>query len=501
MMEGQILTYTLAVPYLVGFVQLLLNKKAPGKIHAIMSAISLLVPALASVVVFGLYGTYFSYPLPVIGLGYFMLFIDGLNWPVVAGIALVTVLIAIYSYPYMETRFRELGSEDWGIYYFLYVYFSVSLLGIVLSNNFILFYLFLEVSLITSFLLIALYGYGNRQRISIIYLIWTHLGGFLFLVGSFIYGLILHTFNFYPPPIPVGLMLQVLGPLAAVIVTLIVLGMFIKMAVFGVHMWLPYAHAEAPTPVSALLSPVMIGIGGYAIIRITYILFAPLLLKAQIILLILSVVTIIYGGLMALKENDFKRLLAYSSIAQMGYMLMGIATLSPIGILGALLQFFAHAVGKSILFSSAGVLISKNDNLRDINKMGGLARSMPYTSSLALLGFMDISGLPPTIGFFSKLLILIAVGIELVKLGLVGMLLLAFVLLGFGLTPAYAFLAMKRIFFGPSKIKGVEGGKAMLVPMIIIAAIGVITFAFPFLILNPVSGFLHAMFVLDEVIG
>ncbi|MFP3223068.1 MAG: proton-conducting transporter membrane subunit, partial [Nitrososphaeria archaeon] len=145
--------------------------------------------------------------------------------------------------------------------------------------------------------------------------------------------------------------------------------------------------------------------------------------------------------------------------------------------------------------------ISKNDNLRDINKMGGLARSMPYTSSLALLGFMDISGLPPTIGFFSKLLILIAVGIELVKLGIPGMLLLAFVLLGFGLTPAYAFLAMKRIFFGPPKIKGVEGGKAMLVPMIIIAAIGVITFAFPSLILNPVSGFLHAMFVLGGVIG
>ncbi|MDP8023473.1 MAG: complex I subunit 5 family protein [Nitrososphaeria archaeon] len=500
MMEGQLLTYSLSVPYIVGFIQLLINKKASGKVHAIMSSVALLIPAAASIIAFGLYSTYLSYPLPIVGLGYFMLFIDGLNWPVVAGIALVTVLIAIYSYPYMEARFHELGSEDWGIYYFLYVYFSVSLLGIVLSNNFILFYLFLEVSLITSFLLIALYGYGNRQRISIIYLIWTHLGGFLFLVGSFIYGLTLHTFNFYPPPLPSGFILQALGPLAAVVATLIVLGMFIKMAVFGVHMWLPYAHAEAPTPVSALLSPVMIGIGGYAIIRITYVIFEPLLLKAQMVLLALSVVTIIYGGLMALKENDFKRLLAYSSIAQMGYMLMGIATLSPIGILGALLQFFAHAVGKSILFSSAGVLISKNDNLRDINKMGGLAKSMPYTSSLALLGFMDISGLPPTIGFFSKLLILIAVGVELVKLGLPGMILLAFVLLGFGLTPAYAFYAMKRIFFGPPKIKGIEANKTMLVPMILIAVVGIITFAFPSMIVNSVSGILHTMFVIGGVI-
>ncbi|MGC9209285.1 MAG: complex I subunit 5 family protein [Nitrososphaeria archaeon] len=500
MMSGPVLTYSLAVPYIAGFIQLLLNRRASGRVHAILSSLSLLVPALASVAAFAAYGPYSSYKLPVYALGYFMIFVDGLNWPVVAGIALVTVLIAVYSYPYMKERFHELGTEDWGIYYFLYVYFSASLLGIVLSNNFILFYLFLEVSLITSFLLIALYGYGNRQRISIIYLIWTHLGGFLFLVGAFIYGLTLGTFNFYPQPMSETFLLARLGSLAAIVAALVMLGMFVKMAVFGVHMWLPYAHAEAPTPISALLSPVMIGIGGYAIIRITYLLFRPLMLRAQLVLLALSIVTIIYGGLMALKESDFKRLLAYSSIAQMGYMLMGIATLSPIGILGALLQFFAHAVGKSILFTSAGVLIAKNGNLRDINKMGGLARSMPYTSSLALLGFMDISGLPPTIGFFSKLLILIAVGVELVRLGLPGLILLALVLLGFGLTPAYAFLAMKRIFFGPPRMKAIEGDLVMLLPMVLIAAVGILTFAFPALIINPVSGFLHAMTLIGEVV-
>ncbi len=496
-MEGEILAYSLAVPYIVGFVQLLLNGKASGKAHAALSSASLFVSAIASVLLFAAYGGYETPALPVFSLGTFMLFIDGLNWPVVAGVAVVTVLVAIYSYSYMEVRFHELGVKDWGIYYFLYTYFSASLLGIVLSNNFILFYLFLEVSLITSFLLIALYGYGNRQRISLIYLIWTHLGGFLFLVGAFVYGLTLHTFNFYPP-LSQGA-LSSLGPLAALVAALVLLGMFVKMAVFGVHMWLPYAHAEAPTPVSALLSPVMIGIGGYAIIRIVYVLFYQLMLRAQVLLLALSVITIIYGGLMALRESDFKRLLAYSSIAQMGYMLMGIASLSPIGILGALLQFFAHAIGKSILFTSSGVLIAKNNNLRDINKMGGLARSMKYTSSLALIGFMDISGLPPTIGFFSKLFILIGVGIALVKMGLPGLVLLAFVLLGFGLTPAYAFQAMRKIFFGPPKIEGKEGDMYMLLPMSIIAVVGIITFAIPFLIINPTSSFLHAYMLFSMV--
>ncbi len=489
-MIGYITEVALAIPFVGGLAALALNGR--GKAAMWASAISLLIPLIIVPVAVLAYGSYYSPSIAMPGLGYFQLVLDGLNWPVALGIAVVTFLISIYSWPYMNVRFEELGRKSWGLYYFLYTYFSAGMLGIVLSNNFILFYIFLELSLITSFLLIALYGYGNRQRISFIYLIWTHLGGFMFLIGGFIYGFVLHTFNFIPVPPGISSLGYLIGP----VVLLITLGLLIKMAVFGVHVWLPYAHAEAPTPVSALLSPAMIGIGGYAIIRIDYFLFRGLLLSYRPLLIALSVVTIIYGGLMALKENDFKRLLAYSSVAQMGYMLMGIATLTPLGIVGAILQFFAHAVGKSILFSSSGVLIAKNNNLRDINKMGGLAKSMPYTSALALLGFMDISGLPPTFGFFSKLFILIAVGEVLVGMGWGGIALLAFVLIGFGLTPAYSFVAMKRIFFGPQKLKAVEGDLMMLVPMAIIAAIMLIAFAFPGLLFNPLSAYVKQLVVM-----
>jgi NADH-quinone oxidoreductase subunit M len=486
-MINEIALYVLSIPFIVGVLVLLANSKIKPLVGAYLIAASLVLVTAIDTIILYIYKDYVYQFVSIGRLGTFDIIIDGLNWPLIAGIGLVTAVISVYSYPYMKVRMHEMGKEnEWGIYYFLYVFFSAAMMGIVQSNNFILFYIFLEIALISSFLLIAFYGYGNRSRISIIYLIWTHLGGFMFLLGSFIYGMVLGTFNFYPIPTNISL----LGSLTGIVVFLIVFGLLIKMAVFGVHMWLPYAHAEAPTPVSALLSPAMIGIGGYAIIRILYFIFLPYLENVQWALLALSLVTIIYGGLMALKETDFKRLLAYSSIAQMGYMLMGIATLSPLGILGALMIFFSHAVGKSILFSSSGVLIAENDNLRDINKMGGLAKSMPYTSTLALLGFMDISGLPPTFGFFSKLFVLIAVGAELVKLGYIGIIVLAFVLIGFGLTPAYSFVAMKKIFFGTSNIKAKEGGLYMLVPMSIIAFIAIITFMFPGAIIGPISEFL-----------
>ncbi|MEM0123012.1 MAG: complex I subunit 5 family protein [Conexivisphaerales archaeon] len=489
---NDIAIYVLLIPFVVGGILLVLNGKVKPKIGAYAVAASLVLVTTIDSILLYTYGSYISTMVNIGKLGSFSLIIDGLNWPIIAGIGLVTAVISVYSYPYMQVRMKEMGKErEWGIYYFLYAFFSVAMLGIVESNNFLLFYIFLEVTLIASFLLIAFYGYGNRSRISLIYLIWTHLGGFLFLTGAFIYGLTLGTFNFYPVPVNISL----LGPLTSIVVVLVILGLLIKMAVFGVHMWLPYAHAEAPTPVSALLSPAMIGIGGYAIIRILYMMFPSYLESGQWVLLALSLVTIIYGGMMALKEVDYKRLLAYSSIAQMGYMLMGIATLSPLGILGALLQFFSHAVGKSMLFSSSGVLIAENDNLRDIRKMGGLAKSMPYTSTFAMLGFMDISGLPPTFGFFSKLFILIAVGSELVKLGTVGIIVLVFVLIGFGITPAYSFLAMKRIFFGSGSIKGKEGSMYMLVPMAIIAFVGIITFMFPGAIIGPISEFLKGAYL------
>ncbi len=438
-------------------------------------------------------------------LGSFSALLDPLSAPLAISIGLVTTLIAAFSLPYMEHRFEEMEKEGvsapgWGTYYMLYVMFSAAMMGTVLSTNLVEFYLFLELSLLPSFLLIAFYGYGNRERIALMYLIWTHVGALFFLIGSLVVGLSAGTFDFYNP-----LTLQpnmdlgsaVAPALRLPVAIVMVIGLFVKLAIFGVHIWLPYAHAEAPTPVSALLSPNLIGIAGYALIRIAYTLFPEDFSNLSNYMLPLALLTIIYGGLMALSQDDFKRLLAYSSISQMGYLLLGISTLTTAGIAGAMVHYAAHAVGKALLFTTAGVLIVQLHGLRSISKMGGIAPKMPLTASLALIGFMHITGIPPSLGLWSEVLIVSgAANSILSKSALAFMGLLAALLIGIGLSTAYAFLTMKRIFFGqPSEaaMKAKEAGAGLLAPMIIVAAVGVLLFIWPSILIDPLVSALNTL--------
>ncbi len=480
--------YLLMVPFVVALLAPLLQRILTPKWLAALTALSLVVPAsFAAYIIMS--GSEYAYEFTSApALGSFMVIVDGLNWPIILGVAVVSSAIAFYSVPYMSKRFEEEKRGDWGAYFMLYGLFAASMIGMAEANNFILFYVFLELALIPSFVLIALYGYGDRGRISSLYFIWTHVGALTFLTGAFIYGIELRTFNFYPIPASTPL----LAPYAAIIVTLLMVGLFIKMAVFGVHAWLPYAHAEAPTPISALLSPNLIGIAGYAIVRIVYGVFPSYLMGAQWVMVAFALATIFYGGLLVFRQWDLKRLLAYSSIAQMGYVLLGIASLNPLGIAGAILQFYAHAIGKSLLFSSAGVMITENDGLRDVNKMGGLAKKMPYTASLSLWGFMNISGLPPSIGFFSKLFILMGVASAFVSRGSWGVFVFALSLVSLGITPAYSFVTMKRVFFGPLGNQGVKEGTLMLlIPMVVIAIFGLLFFIFPGVLLTPLYAYLR----------
>ncbi len=436
-------------------------------------------------------------------LGKFSMLLDSLSAPLAISIGLVTTMVAWYSVPYMEHRFQEMEEEKtnppgWGVYYMLYIMFSTAMMGTVLSTNLIEFYLFLEVSLLPSFLLIAFYGYGKRERIALLYLIWTHVGALAFLVGSLALGLTVGTFDYYDPVnlkplLGLGDLLPTAMRLSVAVAILI--GLFVKMAVFGVHIWLPYAHAEAPTPVSALLSPNLIGIAGYALIRIAYVLFPEQFSSLAPYMLGLGLLTIIYGGLMALAQDDFKRLLAYSSVSQMGYLLVGISTVTALGMAGALLHYTAHAVGKALLFTTAGVLIAELHGLRSISKMGGLAPKMPITAALALIGFMHITGIPPSLGLWSEVLILTGVANAAVKLNAFFPILIL-LLIGIGLSTAYSFVTMKRMFYGPESEAAKhakEARSSLLMPMVIIAAVGLILFLVPQLLIEPMMSTLKAL--------
>ena len=323
------------------------------------------------------------------------------------------------------------------------------MVGTVLATNLIELYFFFEFMLVPSYFLIAEFGYGARGRISLMYLLWTHIGALLMLLGFLAIGSQTGNFVFLGPGATTAV--QIAASLLPFIVFAIVIGLFVKLAAFGLHIWLPYAHGEAPTPISALLSPAMIGIGGYIIIRVFTLLLPNAYTQISLGIAVWGVVTMFYGGLMALAQDDIKRLFAYSSVSQMGYIIFGIATASSLGVAGSVFQFVSHGTAKAILFMVAGLIIVQAGGLRSIKGMGGLSTKLPVTAVCAAIGFLGLLGFPETNGFQSEWLIF-AGGLRLGSLGgayadyWLALSILA--VISTILTASYALWTMKRVFFG-----------------------------------------------------
>jgi len=385
--------------------------------------------------------------------------------------------MSIYSMPYMAHIIKE-DTKQFGLFYALLLLYSVGMMGAVLATNLIEFYLFFELMLIPSYFLIAKWGYGDRDRISFMYFMWTHVGALAFLVGILSIGYLAGSFDLATiarQTLPTSLRL--------VIVVLMVVGLLVKMAAFGLHIWLPHAHAEAPTPISALLSPAMIGIGGYAIVRLVAYLLPSAFFAISTALTIWAVITMFYGGAMALVQDDIKRLLAYSSVSQMGYILLGISSVQALGVSGAMFQYVTHGLGKGILFMVAGAIILQAHGLRSISKMGGLAAKMPITATAALIGFLTITGIPPTTGFISEFLIFAGAFKEaftVTSMLRIGLSILA--VISTAITAGYSLWTVKRIFFGklPDTLSNVtEAPITVTGPLIVLAVISVVLGIFP----------------------
>jgi len=332
------------------------------------------------------------------------------------------------------------------------------------------------------------YGYGERERIGMMYFMWTHVGAVILLTG-------LLTSYWITGSFEISALAGVVGhPWAGWIAFAILIGFFTKMAVFGIHIWLPYAHAEAPTPISALLSPAMIGIGSYASIRLVAIPMAPVFRTFTLVFTVWALLTMVYGGLMALAQDDIKRFLAYSSVSQMGYIFLGLASAGAYGEAGAIFHYVSHGFGKCILFCVAGVLIA-NAGTRSIKKMGGLADRMPITATLALLGFFTIGGVPPTIGFMSKFMVFS--GVFETAMGSPVQLAVAVVaIIMTVLTVGYSLWIVRRVFFGPlaegmEEVK--EANQLYLLPMMVFALMAVIIGVYPRLVTDYIIPFFSAV--------
>jgi NADH-quinone oxidoreductase subunit M len=255
------------------------------------------------------------------------------------------------------------------------------------------------------------------------------------------------------------------------------------MAIFPVHTWLPDAHAEAPTPISVMLSGVMIKCGAYAFARILLSGFGQTVTQTSDALAILGVVTMIYGGIMALAQTDIKRLLAYSSISQMGYIFFGLGVYSTIGATGALFHVVNHAICKSLLFMCAGAIIHQTGK-RNIRRLGGLANKMPITCAASLIGALSLAGTPPLNGFWSEWMIFSG-GISSGKI-----LITTIAVVSTAITAGYYLWFIWRAFFGTTPIElenTKEASWMMRIPIIILAVIAIVVGIWPDIVLTLLS--------------
>jgi proton-translocating NADH-quinone oxidoreductase chain M len=478
--------------------------------------------------------------------GNFGLRLDGLSLPFALIIYILCTVIALYSRPYMVHKVKEdlpghgdggvavggagrgeVGSAGHGdnpsiqgshalpsknigsssqatvldtqqyvnnqvaLYFALYLTFSMGMLGTVLATNLIQFYVFFELMLVPSFFLIAFYGYGARRRIALMFFFWTHVGAVVLLLGLLAMGFFAGGFDFDTIKANAS---NIPAQWLPLIVFALVIGLGVKLAAFLLHIWLPYAHAEAPTPVSALLSPAMIGIGAYGLLRLWMELLSGTGSYEQYSLYInmWGLATMIYGGAMALMQDDIKRVLAYSSISQMGYILFGLSSESILGITGGTMMYVTHGLGKAILFMMAGSIILQTGT-RSMSKLGGLAGKMPYTAVIAMIGALTIIGIPPTSGFmaewilFNGVLQTAAAEMDPLRTTMFALGILATVL-----SSAYILWMYKRIFFGkiPEQLAHVrDSNRYITATMAVFAAMTLIIGVYPDLFLNPITDY------------
>ena len=381
-----------------------------------------------------------------------------------------------------------------GLYFALYLAFSMGMMGTVLATNLIEFFVFFELMLIPSFFLIAFYGYGARRRIALMFLFWTHVGAVVLLLGLLAMGFFAGGFDYDTVRANVT---KIPAQWMSIIIFSLVVGLGVKLAAFLLHIWLPYAHSEAPTPISALLSPAMIGIGAYGLIRLWLELLTGNYTQYSIYINIWGLATMIYGGAMALMQDDIKKVLAYSSISQMGYILFGIGSESILGITGGVLIYVTHGLGKAILFMMAGSIILQTGT-RSMSKLGGLAGKMPYTAVITMIGALTIIGIPPTSGFMSEWILFAgALQTAVYESDTLRVILFGFGILTTVLTSAYILWMYKRVFFGkiPERLVSVtDPSKYITVTMGVLAGLSLIIGVYPDPILNPVTHYVESIF-------
>ncbi|MFA6281175.1 MAG: NADH-quinone oxidoreductase subunit M [Candidatus Omnitrophota bacterium] len=369
--------------------------------------------------------------LPPMGLP---LVVDNLTAFMLLIVNFIAFIVSLYSINYMEKFTAKLK------FYTLFLLMLGGMNGVLISGDIFNLYVFFELASIASYALVA---YGNKAEeleAAFKYMAMGAVGSLFILLGiAFLYS---NASTLNMADLSQVLSAQGTNKAVTFVGILFILGFGIKTAIVPFHAWLADAYPAAPAPISAMLAGVVTkSLGIYSIVRIFFNIFGvnPSFLN---LLMFLGALSIIVGGLLALGQTDTKRMFAYSSISQVGYIILGLGIGTPLGILGALFHLFNHSMFKSLLFLNSGA-IEYATGTRNLEKLGGLREKMPVTANTSLIASMAVSGIPPFNGFFSKLLIIFAC----IKSNHIGYGIWAIV--GSVLTISYFMKFQKNAFFGP----------------------------------------------------
>ncbi|HLD50657.1 MAG TPA: NADH-quinone oxidoreductase subunit M [bacterium] len=366
--------------------------------------------------------------IPQFNVSYFVA-ADGISFPMVILTALISLIACVASFGIKE-REKE--------YYFLYLLLETGMMGTFLALDLFLFYIFWEVVLVPMYFLIGIWGGPRREYAAIKFFLYTLAGSLLMLLG-----ILALYFNSTPHTFDWTILTQQKFSLdfQKIVFMAFFFGFAIKVPAFPFHTWLPDAHVEAPTPISVILAGVLLKMGTYGFLRFNYPLFHEAAVWFQPAMGIIAIIGIVYGGFVALAQTDFKKMVAYSSVSHMGFVLLGLAVLTPSGMSGALLQMFTHGIITAGLFLLVGVLYDRSHS-RDMNGFGGLGVQMPVYAGILIFFSLASLGLPSLAGFIAEFMILLG-SYQHHKV------LTAVSCLGIILGAAYLLLMIRRVLLGP----------------------------------------------------
>jgi len=335
----------------------------------------------------------------------------GIHYAVgVDGISLFLVLLTTFLMPLSILGSWSYITKREGGFYALLLVLTTGMIGVFVSLDLFLFYVMWEVMLIPMYFIIGVWGGDNRLYAAIKFFIYTFFGSLLMLVAILV--LYLHagqatgTYSFAYAHV----LSQVgqLGPVAWWLFAAFFLAFAIKVPLFPLHTWLPDAHVEAPTAGSVILAGILLKMGTYGFLRFALPFFPAVALSdtVQLVIVILSLISIIYGGLVAMVQPDFKKLIAYSSVAHLGFVMLGIWALTLQSVQGALLVMINHGISTGALFFLAGIIYERRHS-RLIEAYGGIARVVPLFAAILTIVSLSSIALPGTNGFVGEFLILI----------------------------------------------------------------------------------------------